>query len=169
THARGHEHNTLRLPATDLRPRPGARQARTAGACRGDGRHREPWHLRGTRHPRARAHDRALARGTCATRTGAGRSSALTPRIPCNSVRAFLRSGLIGKPPDSGSGDWRFESSLLSSRRSHRLAARTPASHGGSGGSIPPGTTSRTPWTARASHAEVLSPPTKLDTSWARR
>src|SRR5262249_33274118 len=52
----------------------------------------------------------------------------------------FLRSGLIGKPPDSGSGDWRFESSLLSSRRSHRLAARTPASHVGSGGSIPPGT-----------------------------
>ena len=29
--------------------------------------------------------------------------------------RGLLRSGLIGKPPDSGSGDWRFESSLLSS------------------------------------------------------
>ncbi len=54
-----------------------------------------------------------------------------------------LRSRLIGKPPDSGSGDCRFESYLLS-QWSHRLAVRTPASHVGNTGSIPVGTTNIT-------------------------
>jgi hypothetical protein len=59
-----------------------------------------------------------------------------------------LRSRLIGKPPDSGSGDWRFESSLLSQSAmrvrhsgSHRLVVRTPASHVGNAGSTPAGIT----------------------------
>src|SRR5206468_8644724 len=112
--------------------------AGAARARRGDRRHGEPGYLRGTRRARARAHDRAPVRGGATT---------LTPRRPSSSVAACpLRSRLIGKPPDSGSGHWRFESSLLSSLRSHRLAARTPASHVGNGGSIPPGTTpSNTP------------------------
>src|SRR3989338_3541633 len=52
-------------------------------------------------------------------------------------------SRLIGKPPDSGSGDCRFESYLLS-QWSHRLAVRTPASHVVNTGSIPVGTTNLT-------------------------
>ena len=58
-------------------------------------------------------------------------------------VQAALRSGQTGKAPDSGSGDWRFESSLLSHivRRSHRLVVRTPASHVGNAGSTPAGIT----------------------------
>ena len=66
--------------------------------------------------------------------------------------RAALRSGQIGKAPDSGSGDCRFESCLLSQhdldarrqsarRRSHRLVVRTPASHVGNAGSTPAGIT----------------------------
>jgi hypothetical protein len=65
--------------------------------------------------------------------------------------RAALRSGQIGKAPDSGSGDCRFESYLLSQRDSqarrqrrarrwsHRLVVRTPASHVGNAGSTPAG------------------------------
>src|SRR5258708_24207594 len=65
--------------------------------------------------------------------------------------RAALRSGQIGKAPDSGSGDCRFESYLLSQRIlqacrqrrarrwSHRLVVRTPASHVGNAGSTPAG------------------------------
>src|ERR1019366_2380331 len=67
--------------------------------------------------------------------------------------RAALRSGQIGKAPDSGSGDCRFESCLLSQRFfakraravggarrwSHRLVVRTPASHVGNAGSTPAG------------------------------
>src|ERR1041385_8374323 len=54
-----------------------------------------------------------------------------------------LRSRPTGRTPDSGSGCWRFESSLLSTSvaRSHRLAVRTAASHVANRGSIPRGTT----------------------------
>ena len=65
-------------------------------------------------------------------------------------LKLALRSRLIGKPPDSGSGDWRFESSLLSQPRdagapsgSHRLVVRTPASHVGNAGSTPAGITNQ--------------------------
>ncbi len=68
--------------------------------------------------------------------------------------RAALRSGQIGKAPDSGSGDCRFESYLLSQqfsearrrrarRWSHRLVVRTPASHVGNAGSTPAGITNK--------------------------
>src|SRR2546426_9378739 len=49
---------------------------------------------------------------------------------------------MIRRPPRSTLFPY---TTLFRSRRSHRLAARTPASHVGNGGSIPPGTIPRSP------------------------
>src|SRR5262249_52198155 len=96
----------------------------------------------GARRARPRAHARASSQRARTYIT----LTAQDPLSTFPALRILLRSRLIGKPPDSGSGHWRFESSLLSDRGwSHRLAARTPASHVRNGGSIPPGTTSRSP------------------------
>ena len=56
----------------------------------------------------------------------------MNPSVAVHTILELaLRSRLIGKPPDSGSGDWRFESSLLSQRTDAEHGQQGPAERSG--------------------------------------